>query len=553
MVLDRLFYTLGLHVGKAVLLWVQMALFYYYTFSLFWSPSTSSKSRNQLRFLMLLKTASFALSALQLRSGYPPRASFRGAGGRQAFIFMRHVDTWGYLGLQVFCGLPFMYELRAVLDWSCTPTTLKLFDWLKLEDISTSLYFVTCDRKAREGRQLGDRQPRYMKFCQGTLLFLGLLVLLWVPLIVFSSGNPTYKVPAVAGFYLNASIGSITNGDVGDFEARMTFPLFLGGERQLQRRWVGNGTLPGGMPDQYTDEQLELLCVSEDSDRLWRLTPPAQKALAALLDDSSAAMSFSWSILRNAPPLSPHGSPMCQATQTLPLAPLTREHLVDILQGRRTSASLMVANLTDPDGEGPGKGGSRGLYSLFWQLRGDMCGVRTDFRYQSPGWGRGSSQEQWNAQYVGCNITLTDTDGGDAWWQLQCQVLDDQDEPVDNSQQGWSTCKQGGFNGPRVVAVLERVQTGFLGQTLSSFGITGLYITFVFGIGRGLRLVATNSRMRIMYEDLPTTKRLIALCQDIYIARAQGELALEEELYWALINIYRSPAVMFELTKKKEA
>ena len=51
------------------------------------------------------------------------------------------------------------------------------------------------------------------------------------------------------------------------------------------------------------------------------------------------------------------------------------------LQGRRTSASLMVANLTDPEREGPGKGGFRGLYSLFWQLRGDMCGVRTDFRY----------------------------------------------------------------------------------------------------------------------------------------------------------------------------
>ena len=37
--------------------------------------------------------------------------------------------------------------------------------------------------------------------------------------------------------------------------------------------------------------------------------------------------------------------------------------------------------------------------------------------------------------------------------------------------------------------------------------------------------------------------------QDIYIARAEGELELEEELYWALINIYRSPGVMFELTR----
>ncbi len=62
---------------------------------------------------------------------------------------------------------------------------------------------------------------------------------------------------------MNASIGSVANGDMGDFEARMTFPLFVGGERQLQRKWVGNGTLPAGMGDQYTDDQLELLCVAE--------------------------------------------------------------------------------------------------------------------------------------------------------------------------------------------------------------------------------------------------------------------------------------------------
>ena len=67
----------GLHALQALLLWAQMALFYYYTFSLFWSPFSSSSARNQLRLLMLMKTASFALSALQLRSGYPPRASFR--------------------------------------------------------------------------------------------------------------------------------------------------------------------------------------------------------------------------------------------------------------------------------------------------------------------------------------------------------------------------------------------------------------------------------------------------------------------------------------------
>lgn len=61
--------------------------------------------------------------------------------------------------------------------------------------------------------------------------------------------------------------------------------------------------------------------------------------------------------------------------------------------------------------------------------------------------------------------------------------------------------------------MLERVQGGIIGQTLSSFGITGLYITFVFGIGRFLRFSTQNARMRIQYEDLPTTQRLVALCQ----------------------------------------
>lgn len=58
-------------------------------------------------------------------------------------------------------------------------------------------------------------------------------------------------------------------------------------------------------------------------------------------------------------------------------------------------------------------------------------------------------------------------------------------------------------------------------------------------------------RLRIPTEDLPSTTRLVALCQDIYIARAERELALEEELFNVLLNIYRLPKVLFELSKQK--
>jgi hypothetical protein len=91
----------------------------------------------------------------------------RGGRGRHAFVFARHVNNFGVVAFHVFQAIPFLYELRELLDWSCTATTLQLFDWLKLEDISISLFFVTVSRQNRQrGHRLGERQPRYIKFFQ---------------------------------------------------------------------------------------------------------------------------------------------------------------------------------------------------------------------------------------------------------------------------------------------------------------------------------------------------------------------------------------------------
>ncbi len=72
----------------------------------------------------------------------------------------------GWLGLKIFAAIPFLYELRAILDWACTPTTLRLNDWFKLEDINISMYTVAYDRMTRARKQLGERQPRYSKLLQ---------------------------------------------------------------------------------------------------------------------------------------------------------------------------------------------------------------------------------------------------------------------------------------------------------------------------------------------------------------------------------------------------
>lgn len=49
----------------------------------------------------LLRLCSFALSALQLRSGFPPRASLHG-GGRQRFFWFRRADVVHQFGYYAF-------------------------------------------------------------------------------------------------------------------------------------------------------------------------------------------------------------------------------------------------------------------------------------------------------------------------------------------------------------------------------------------------------------------------------------------------------------------
>jgi hypothetical protein len=206
-VVDRLVYSLGSHLGKALLLLGQLLLFVPLSMSLFWSPVASASTRQHVRVFMLLKSASWVSSALQLRSGFPPRASFDG-GGRQRFVFFSRADVWHLTAFYVFqvggrglplvnvgrrggspmvecrplptlfrtvrccprhlilaphcisvpCpplpslaltpptlqAVPFLYELRALLDWTCSATPLNWYQWLKLEDIRASLFVEEC-------------------------------------------------------------------------------------------------------------------------------------------------------------------------------------------------------------------------------------------------------------------------------------------------------------------------------------------------------------------------------------------------------------------------
>ena len=68
----------------------------------------------------------------------------------------------------------------------------------------------------------------------------------------------------------------------------------------------------------------------QDSDQLWRLSPPARSALQVVLAEPAAALSMSWSITRTAPLASGKGGPECAADVTITLAGESRQRLMEV-------------------------------------------------------------------------------------------------------------------------------------------------------------------------------------------------------------------------------
>ena len=56
----------------------------------------------------------------------------------------------------VYRYLPFLSEMRGLLDYCCCRTTLDLKDWFKLEDIVASLYMVAARNAAKRKKPFGS-------------------------------------------------------------------------------------------------------------------------------------------------------------------------------------------------------------------------------------------------------------------------------------------------------------------------------------------------------------------------------------------------------------
>lgn len=493
-VADRVLYLCSFATGKMLSYFFSLVLYTTYASKVVWEIEATIQPESPnyflqllpLRLFYLMKGLSLALQASQIKYGLPHKSALYGQ------FLARRVNALSWCGYRFYRAVPFLFELRCVLDWSCTTTALNMYDWLKLEDIYGSLFLVQCDVKLVRARHLlGQKQGVWIKFCSGILLFCVLIGVIWAPMLIYSNGNPTNMANPV-----NDVRGGIEVKTVGG-----KFPLYETGLCHIFNLESPPKDALSTL-SAYDIRDIQIVCCEPDAAALWQIPPSTLQNLIKSIHDGDLSFYAWWQFNRERP----KGKELALWSEDVTSVDEDLfgggSQLRAVLNG--TLASVNIAK----------------LYPLYFRV---------------PGSGEVRALETESLRVSG-NLTLN-KEQGQAWWSF----LRENPSPDDGC---------GKMLGPIAYVVSEEVPPkGLLGETLSKFSIWSLYITFVLAVGRFIRLQCSDIRMRIPYENFPACDRLVAICEDIYAARAEGELELEEGLFWTIVKIYRAPYMLMEYTK----
>lgn len=85
----------------------------------------------------------------------------------------------------------------------------------------------------------------------------------------------------------------------------------------------------------------------------------------------------------------------------------------------------------------------------------------------------------------------------------------------------------------------------------SHMTVMTLYMGIVLTIANFLKMMFKDSSKRIVWEEMESTSLLMELCDGVYLARIQGNLQVEYNLYHELIGIYRSTEMLTHVSKSR--
>ena len=154
-----------------------------------------------LKVFYLFYLLYFVVSALQIKYGSPNTRAGE-------FVLMKNQNSAANVVFLIYRGIPFLYEIRTLMDWTFTSTSLKLFQWFKFEEIYSSLYNTKCDQLELAEKPRSVKLGKCEKCLKGCSFLFFIILCILAPLIIFSSLNPIVYENPVKGMSLTLGIKS---------------------------------------------------------------------------------------------------------------------------------------------------------------------------------------------------------------------------------------------------------------------------------------------------------------------------------------------------------
>ncbi|XP_060518446.1 piezo-type mechanosensitive ion channel component [Cylas formicarius] len=528
-IIDRGIYLRRNILGKLVFQFIQSILLHIWLFILF--PIITEKEFKTVippQVYYIVKCIYFLLSAYQIRCGYPSRilgnCLCKGYSMVNMFLF------------KGFMLVPFLFELRSVMDWMWTETSMGVFDWLKMEDIFSHIFLLKCSRNMEDEypQPRGTKKGFLVKYAMGGALLIGIIGIIWFPLVFFSLGkavgesNPPYDItlelrigPYDPVYQMSAQSNALFQFSDADYQNLLH--VFKDSKRSEQ------------IFSNYDPGDIAAAKFSRDSAKIWSISPPDRdKMIQEVNSTKTIKVRLDYRVSHKTSSSTDSG--IISNNVEIELAPGTptepNPDRVNLLRMLRNAAAEPIS--------------LERILPKFLKI--------TNTGVAEPYTGiLGSSNPEVEAspQANFRNITLillrpNNTPIVDKeWWQVK-EECNDTDYKHYLRDLAYSDCDS---------LVIYTLNDKIFPQTLNIItggGIIGLYTTLVLVASRILRGVFAEQVAKIMFEDLPNVDRVLQLCLDVYLVREAREFALEEDLFAKLIFLFRSPETMIKWSRPKE-
>ncbi|KAL7713233.1 Uncharacterized protein QTN25_009293 [Entamoeba marina] len=491
MLVDRIIYLCRSVKAKLVLQFVTVIIYGILFFLYF--PILNDKRLSKipsLVFFYIFKCVYWVLSGIQIRCGYNFLSSGR--------ILQKYYDYISWNIYTLYRSVPFLFEIRCILDWCFAHTSIQFHMYQKQEDIHAECYTVQCQRcsEARRNHRYGERRRPYEKLSTSCYWAIISFVVVWLPMFVMSSAAPIFIVPNLV--QTNVVVSLIGYNNIYDqnviSQSRMS---------KIDENAFSNLRTEYTFLKSEDSDRVSEIHLTESSQAPWLITKPSLSALSSDLEneDELTGIILEATIVRGK---SAVGTTFTYKKE-VNFDTETKKQLKNMIDYPERSHEPIALNNVFP-----------AWFKLPASSDGDLVLPSDDY----------------NTAYL---ILQYDSETHFMWFEI---TMDENPLVKEGSEI------------PYFFILSSPVADDNLLSRYTSQGIVGLYTGLVVLVSTYVRDGFSGVAHTIMFKCLPQTYDLLRIEQDLILARQERDLVMEEDLNWEMIIVYRNPHLLFELTKK---